>query len=181
MTEFQLQPRLVGELLELHPLRPEDWEDLFAVACDPLIWEQHPARNRYEEVVFKEFFRGALESGGALAAIDRKTQKIVGSSRYVEHDPEKSQIEIGWTFLARSHWGGYYNGEMKRLMLQHAFQFVDAVVFVIGSRNMRSQKAVQKIGAVEIGRVNKAYGGVVVENVVYRIAKSIYECGAQVR
>jgi RimJ/RimL family protein N-acetyltransferase len=178
---FDLQPHLVGELMELRPLRPDDWEDLFAAASDPLIWEQHPARNRHEEEVFREFFQGALESRGAFVAIDRKTQKIVGSSRYVEYDPEKRQIEIGWTFLARSHWGGNYNGEMKRLMLEHAFQSVDTVVFVIGAKNVRSQRAVEKIGAVAIGRVNKEYGGIVVENVVYRIAKSIHECAAHVR
>jgi RimJ/RimL family protein N-acetyltransferase len=99
---FELQPHLVGELPEVRPLRPEDWESLFAVASDPLIWEQHPVQDRYEEEVFKEFFREALESGGALVVIDRKTQKIIGSSRYFGFEPTKREIEIGWTFLARS-------------------------------------------------------------------------------
>src|SRR5438309_6010734 len=100
---FDLQPQLVGNLIELRPLRPEDWESLFAVAADPLIWEQHPARDRYQEEVFKEFFREALELAGAFAVIDRKTQEIIGSSRYFGFEPGKSEIEIGWTFLARSH------------------------------------------------------------------------------
>src|SRR5438105_4790103 len=112
---FEMQPHLVGELLEVRPLRPEDWESLFSVASDPLIWQQHPAHNRYQEEVFKEFFREALESGGAFGVIDRSTQKIIGSSRYFGFEPNKSEIEIGWTFLARSHWGGKYNGELKRL------------------------------------------------------------------
>src|ERR1700694_3547030 len=102
---FELQPHLVGELLEVRPLRPEDWESLFGVATDPLIWEQHPARDRYQEEVFKEFFREALESRGAFVLIDRKTQEIIGSSRYFGFEPRKREIEIGWTFLARSHWG----------------------------------------------------------------------------
>src|SRR5882762_8855409 len=63
---FELQPHLIGELLEVRPLRPEDWESLFAVASDPLIWTQHPASDRYQEKVFREFFREALKSGGAL-------------------------------------------------------------------------------------------------------------------
>src|SRR5205085_10979923 len=108
---FELQPHLVGQLLELRPLGPEDWDALFRVASDPMIWEQHPARNRYEEQVFREFFQEALESRGAFVVIDRTTQGIIGSSRYFGYDAGKSEIEIGWTFLARAHWGGDYNRE----------------------------------------------------------------------
>jgi RimJ/RimL family protein N-acetyltransferase len=171
---FELQPHLVGDLLEVRPLRPEDWESLFAAASDPLIWEQHPARDRYKEEVFKEFFREALESGGAFVVIDRKTQKIIGSSRYSGFEPGKREIEIGWTFLARSHWGGKYNGELKRLMLDHAFKFVESVVFLIGSTNVRSQKALEKIGGVMIKRLEKTdLHGKTVETVVYQIKKTI--------
>jgi N-acetyltransferase len=168
---FDLQPRLVGDLLELRPLRPEDWEGLFAVASDPLIWEQHPARDRCREDVFRTFFQEALESGGAFAAIDRVTQQIVGSSRYCGYDPGKSEIEIGWTFLARSHWGGTYNAEMKRLMLAHAFQFVDRVVFMVGTGNLRSQRAVEKIGGDRAGLRETVLNGKPVEHVVYEIRK----------
>src|ERR1700730_7090727 len=148
---FDIQPTLKGELLELRPLRPEDWDDLYAVASDPLIWEQHPIRDRYKEDVFKGFFREALESGGALIATNTKDRRILGSSRFHGYDKDKSEIEIGWTFLARSHWGGVYNGEMKRLMLEHAFKFVQSVIFVIGKQNFRSQKAIEKLGAVRAG------------------------------
>jgi RimJ/RimL family protein N-acetyltransferase len=168
---FELQPHLIGELLEVRALRSEDWESLFAVAADPLIWEQHPASDRYQEKVFKEFFREALESGGAFVVIDRQTQKTIGSSRYFGFDPRKSEIEIGWTFLARSYWGGKYNGELKRLMLDHAFKFVDNVVFLIGPTNVRSQKALEKIGGVMIERRHKMIQGNPVENVVYQIKK----------
>src|SRR2546430_12902075 len=113
---FELQPHLVGELIEVRPLRPQDWESLFAVAADPLIWEQHPNRDRYQEEVFKEFFREALESGGALVAIDTRDGRVIGSSRFHGYDEGKNEIEIGWTFLTRSHWGGAYNSEMKQLM-----------------------------------------------------------------
>src|SRR5216117_272758 len=90
---FELQPHLVGDLLEVRPLRLEDWESLFAVASDPLIWEQHPAHDRYQVEVFKEFFREALQSGGAFVVIDRKTRKIIGSSRYFGFEPTRSEIE----------------------------------------------------------------------------------------
>jgi len=172
-VSFEYQPVLKGKLVELRPLRAADYDDLYAVAADPLIWEQHPARNRHEEAVFREFFREALQSGGALIASDAKTQLTIGSSRYYGYDEETSEVEIGWTFLARSHWGGTYNGEMKQLMLRHAFQFVDSVVFLIGPQNLRSQRAVEKIGAVRQARPD-ADG-----RVVYRITASAFSQRSQ--
>jgi RimJ/RimL family protein N-acetyltransferase len=148
---FDLQPVLKGDLLELRPLRPEDFQALYAVASDPLIWEQHPAQDRDKEEVFRAFFGDALKSNGALIATDLKDGRVIGSSRFHGYDPQKSEIEIGWTFLSRSYWGGSYNMEMKKLMLRHAFQFVSSVIFVIGPQNFRSQKAVEKIGAVRAG------------------------------
>lgn len=148
---FDLQPILEDELLRLRPLRPEDFDELYAVASDPLIWVQHPAQDRYKEEVFKGFFREAFESGGALIAIDPKDGQVVGSSRFHGYDEEKSEIEIGWTFLARSHWGGIYNRKMKQLMLGHAFQFVNSVIFHVGPQNLRSQRALEKIGGVRVG------------------------------
>ena len=148
---FELQPTLEGELVKLRPLREEDFESLYAVASDPLIWEQHPAHDRYQSEVFRLFFRESLESVGALIATDRKDGRVIGSSRFHGYDDGKSEIEIGWTFLATSHWGGAYNREMKRLMLKHAFRFVNTVVFLIGTRNLRSQKAIEKIGGVRVG------------------------------
>jgi N-acetyltransferase len=172
---FDLQPRLTGELLELRPLCAEDFDALFAVAADPLIWEQHPCTDRYEEPVFREFFREAMESGGAFVVIDRKDNRVIGSSRYFGYDEAKSEIEIGWTFLARSHWGGVYNREMKDLMLRHAFQFVDSVIFIVGVRNFRSQRAVEKIGGVRESRIDR-FGR---ESFIFRLAKTAYESGAR--
>ena len=166
---FDLQPVLQGELLRLRPLRSEDFDDLYAVASDPLIWEQHPANDRYKQEVFKEFFREALESGGALIAIDSKDGQVIGSSRFHGYDGAKSEIEIGWTFLARSRWGGKYNREMKQLMLRHAFKFVDSVVFLVGPRNLRSQKALEKIGAVRAGSRVDGNGR---DSLMYRITAS---------
>jgi RimJ/RimL family protein N-acetyltransferase len=155
---FDLQPHLKGELIELRPLTAADWKDLFAIASDPLVWEQHPENDRYKDEVFRAFFTGALESGGALVAIDSKTQQIIGSTRFHGYDPEKSEIEIGWTFLARKYWGGRYNREMKQLMLAHAFKFVENVVFFVGESNIRSQRATEKIGATKSGMAEKVYG-----------------------
>lgn len=149
---FDLQPHLIGDLLELRPLRESDLDDLFAVASDPLIWEQHPVPDRYREDSFREFFVEHVASGGALVAIDRRDGRIIGTTRFHGYDAGRSEVEIGWTFLARSHWGGAYNGEMKALMLEHALRFVESVIFLIHPENTRSRRAVEKIGAVEIGR-----------------------------
>ena len=164
---FDRQPSLTGDLLDLRALRPDDWEALFRVASDPLIWEQHPDSDRYQEDVFRRFFDDALASGGALVAIDRSTGQIIGSSRYFGYDEEQSVVEIGWTFLARKYWGGVYNGEMKRLMLAHAFKFVDNVIFVIGSNNLRSQRAIEKIGGMRIGSKTDPHGR---ESLIFRIS-----------
>lgn len=138
------QPILEGERLLLRPLVADDWDALFAVARDPEVWAIHPQHDRWQEPVFRRFFADALSRGGALAVIDKATGTIIGSSQY---KPEaEGLVEIGWSFLAPSHWGGSYNREMKRLMLAHAFRFVDRVEFRVGECNLRSQRAMQKIG-----------------------------------
>lgn len=167
MVTIDLQPTLRGALIELRPLRADDWDALYAVASDPLIWEQHPDRERYTEPIFREFFRVALESQSALVATDVQSGRVVGSSRYHGYNETLREIEIGWSFLARSHWGGRHNGEMKQLMLQHAFRFVDRVIFVIGPQNVRSQRAVQQIGAVLVGPLTVRGQ----ESIVYRLVK----------
>ena len=170
MTEpkggFDYQPFLKGELLELRPLAAADYDDLFAVASDPLIWVLHPDQTRCKPDGFRAFFDQSLASGGALVAIDVSTRRIIGSSRYHAFNPQTREVEIGWTFLSRAYWGGRYNGEMKRLMLEHAFKFVDSVVLLIGPENLRSQKAAEKIGAVRDGERRDAHGR---ESLVYHI------------
>ena len=155
---FDLQPHLKGELIELRPLKPNDWDELFAVASDSLIWEQHPEPDRYREVVFRIFFRDALESGGAFIIFFLMIRRPPRSTRFYGYDPEKSEIEIGWTFLARKCWGGRYNAEMKRLLLNHAFKFVESVVFFVGEENVRSQRAMEKIGAIKVGKATRVFG-----------------------
>lgn len=167
---FDLQPTLVGTLLELRPLGPGDFDALYAVASDPAIWEQHPVADRYKKEVFEQFFREALESGGAFAVLDRASGRIIGSSRYYGHDDERREIEIGWTFLARAYWGGVYNRELKQLMLRHAFQFVERVIFLVGPRNFRSQRAMEKIGGVRAGVTRREPGGP--ESVVFEIIRA---------
>jgi len=158
----------------LRPLKQEDFEILYAVASDPLVWEQHPNKDRYKREVFEIFFKGAMESKGALLVIDKKSNNIIGSSRFYGFEKENNSVSIGYTFLGRAYWGHTYNKSLKKLMLDHAFQFVNRVIFHIGASNIRSQKAIGKIGAQYIGSEEMQYYGESKTNLnfIYQIIKA---------
>ena len=145
-----LQPTLTGELIELRPLQADDFDALQQAAGDPLIWEQHPEPDRWTPGKFRAYFDDHLASGGALVVVERSGGALIGVSRYV-FDAERDEIEIGWTFLVRRVWGGAVNRELKRLMFAHAFRFVPRVVFLVGADNLRSRRAVEKLGARQAG------------------------------
>lgn len=170
MTAPDWQPTLVGPTLLVRPLRADDLDLLYAAAADPEIWAIHPEPTRYLRPVFEAgFFASALASGTAFVVIDRATGQVIGSSRYYESKPDERSVCIGFTFLARTHWGGTTNGELKRLMLDHAFQYVDTVWFHIGKTNWRSRKAVEKIGAVLSHEDDFVVHGTPSTHVLYRI------------
>jgi N-acetyltransferase len=154
-----LQPTLRGQAIALRPLAEDDFESLYAVASDPLIWAQHPSPNRYQRPIFEQWFSDSIESKGALVAVDINNEKLVGSSRYYDWDSVNGEVAIGFTFLSRSHWGGAANAEMKKLMIEHAFRSVNAVWFHVGPNNIRSQKALGKIGADFSHRAHKEISG----------------------
>lgn len=174
------QPVLEGEHVRLRPLRADDWEALFAVAADPLIWEQHPAQDRWQETVFRAFFEDALANKGALVVLDAQTGAVIGSSRYQGlEEADGGSVEIGWTFLARSHWGGRWNHEMKRLMLTHALASVAEVRFLVGETNTRSRTALERIGARLTDRREERVmaGGTVIPHLTYAITRESFAKG----
>ena len=148
---MNLQPFLESTLLKIRPLRAEDHDDLFLAASDPLIWELHPQKDRYQSEVFRKFFEEALQSKGALAIIDPLTSEIIGTSRFYEYSEEDSSIIIGYTFLTRKYWGGRHNRDLKKLMVNYALKFVKTTFFHVGLGNLRSQKAMLKIGGINTG------------------------------
>lgn len=156
---MNLQPVLENDLVRLEPLHLNDFETLYAVASDPGIWEQHPNKDRFKKPVFELFFEGAINSGGAFKVIDVKRGAVIGSSRFYDFNPESKCILIGYSFLARENWGGTYNQAMKKLMINYAFQFVEHIQFHIGANNLRSQIAIQRLGAKKIGAFEVAYYG----------------------
>jgi len=169
---LNLQPTLENEFVKIQPLKESDFEVLYAVASDPLLWEQHPNKDRCKREVFETFFKGAIESGGAFLVFDKQTGEVIGSSRYYDYSLENKSILIGYTFFARSHWGSKFNPALKKLMLQYAFQFVDSVLFHIGANNIRSQKAIERLGAIKIDELEVKYFGEESKlNFVYEIRK----------
>ena len=143
---WNIQPILEDELVKVRPLRADDFEELFMVASDPLIWQQHPVKTRSTREGFLSFFIESLNSKGALLIVDRITGDPIGSSRYKIIDEDSRVIEIGWTFLSRKYWGGVYNKAVKKLMINHALKEFKIVIFYIGKDNTRSQRAIWKIG-----------------------------------
>jgi RimJ/RimL family protein N-acetyltransferase len=169
---MDLQPTLENELVKIIPLKQDDFEKLYLVASDPLIWEQHPNKTRYQREVFAKFFEGAMESGGAFLVYDKNTDELIGSSRYYEFDEKAKSISIGYTFFARSHWGGGFNPTLKKMMMAHAFQFVDKIHFHIGAGNKRSQIAIERLGALKIEeREIKYYGEPLHLSFIYEMKK----------
>ena len=179
MMDPPMQPVLADDLVVLRPLVAEDWDALFAVASDPEIWAIHPAHDRWQEPVFRAYFEDALASQGGLTVRDAKTGIVIGGSRFDCDHAAAGEIEIGWTFLARSHWGGAHNRSMKRLMIGHAFaQGYKAVIFLVGETNLRSRRALEKIGAALTDRRHTlARGGRDIEHVIYAISAQGFASG----
>jgi RimJ/RimL family protein N-acetyltransferase len=179
MSEPDFQPTLTGPTVTIRPISADDWPELFAAGSDPDIWKVHPRFDRYTEPEFRKYFDSGLASKMAFVFVDRSTGELIGSSRYFGHGPELSEIEIGWTFVVRKHWGGATNREVKRLMLDHAFTFVDTVIFWVGEQNWRSQGAMTKIGGVKReGLFTRELSGTT-PHFIFEIGKSRYEQGGR--
>ena len=169
---MNVQATLENENVKLVPLNPNDLEELFSVASDPKIWEQHPNKDRYQRELFEKFFQGAIESKGGFKIMDKSSNEVAGSTRFYDYNPKENSIFIGYTFYATKFWGSKLNPQVKKLMLDYIFQFVDKVNFHVGKDNIRSQKAMEKLGAKKVDEVNVAYFGEPEKlNVVFEIDK----------
>lgn len=170
---FNIQPtHLKNEIVQLVPLLEPDFDRLYQVASNPLVWEQHPNPNRYKKEAFRNYFDGAILSKGAFIIIDSQTNQVIGSSRFYDIDLDNKSIKIGYTFIGIDFWGKNINKSMKKLMLDYAFEKFEKVIFDIGATNFRSQKAIEKIGASKIGEQVVTYFGEVPKlNFIYQISK----------
>jgi N-acetyltransferase len=173
--DFDIQQKLENKKVDLIPLQESNFEDMFLVASDPKIWEQHPTKDRWKKETFRTFFDGALVSKGAFKIVLKETQNIIGSTRFYDFNEADNSIFIGYTFYATAYWGKGINALVKRTMLNYIFQFVSKVYFHIGASNIRSQMAIERIGARKISEQEVAYFGEASRlNFVYQIEKSFY-------
>jgi RimJ/RimL family protein N-acetyltransferase len=175
---MDLQPQLRNALVTLRPVQEDDFEALFAIASDPQIWVQHPNPMRYQRAVFENYFAGALESKGALLIYRTRDRTLIGCTRYYDFDAGNRSVKIGYTFFARSSWGRGLNTSCKALMLKHAFQHVERVLFEVGQCNLRSQVAMTRMGARRIGEAAVAYHGEAsMPNVIFEITRADWDAG----
>lgn len=172
IMNFSIQPTLENDIVSLVPLEKHDFEELFEVASDPKVWEQHPNKERYQREVFQNFFTGAIESKGAFLVIDKNSDEVLGSTRFYDYDENDKSILIGYTFYGTKSWGKNINACVKKMMLDYIFQFVDKVIFHVGKDNIRSVKAMTKLGAENLGELEVAYFGEDSKmNIVFQIKK----------
>ncbi|UFK97672.1 GNAT family N-acetyltransferase [Kaistella faecalis] len=169
---FSIQPILENENFKLIPLQENDFERLYVVASDPKVWEQHPNKERYKREVFENFFKGAMESKGAFLVVSKDSGEVLGCTRFYDFDRENKSILIGYTFYGRNSWGKNVNPQIKKMMLDYIFQYVETVIFHVGKENIRSQVAMERLGAEKEGEEEIAYFGELPKiNVVYEIRK----------
>lgn len=169
---FNLQPTLENDNIAILPLQEDEFEALYAVASDPKIWEQHPNKNRWQREVFQNYFKGAIESKGALKIIDKKTGEIAGATRIYLDKEFPDAAFVGYTFFATKYWGKGINPQSKNMIIDYLLQHVSEVLFQIGANNLRSQIAIGRVGATKIGEQEVAYyGEPSVLNFIYSIKK----------
>lgn len=172
MNTLNLQPEILeNDLIKLIPLQENHFDELYKVALDPLIWEQHPVKDRCKKEVFKPFFDAAIASKGAFLIWNKNTHEVMGTTRFYDYNPEKLTIAIGYTFIDRKFWGGNFNKSAKDLLIDYAFESVNSIFFHVGAENIRSQKAVLKLGATKIGEMNMPNNGNDVPHYEYELKK----------
>lgn len=172
---FDIQSVLENENVMLCPLQEQDFEDLYAAAADPKIWEQHPNKDRWKKEVFSTFFDGAIQSKGAFKIIEKTKGNVIGSSRFYDYNQREGSILIGYTFYATAYWGKGINHAVKNIMLNYIFQFVSIVYFHIGANNVRSQIAISRLGATKDGEQEIAYFGEQPKsNFIYSLTKEAW-------
>lgn len=170
-TLFSFQPVISNQTLSIRPIAESDYDNLFACAADKKLWEGHPSKDRYKSAEFKKWFQKAIDSGATIVVIDKSTNKLIGSSRFYVEESALDDISIGFTFIARHYWGGQTNYQLKSLMLNYAFEHFSVVWFHVSPCNIRSQKAIEKIGGIFTQKMDSTISGTTEPWMFYKIEK----------
>lgn len=152
---------LEGQYCTLVSLTHAHLPKLAQLAADPDIWQHLPISGHLSDVFWdwaEETLRlKMIGNAHPFVVIDNRTQEIVGTTRFQDLQPEHYKMDIGWTWYARSVWGSKINTEAKSLMLHHAFEDcgVARIGFKVDENNKRSQRALEKLGAIKEGIFRK--------------------------
>jgi len=173
--------KLKGKYIYLELLQPNNKETLRDLAKDERIWEGNRGfiLNETFDDQFDNYFATALDNnamGGQQAFVMHKVSddSIIGMTRFLNIDKKEKRLEIGYTWYIPAVWGKVYNKECKLLLLQYTFEELNfnRAQFNVAGQNIRSQKAVEKIGGVKEGVLRK-YGyrndGSLKDNVIFSI------------
>ena len=153
---FEVKPvRLKGESVRLEPLSQDHAQGLFNRGQESADWAHMPRACFVDMADTRQWIDEALAAPGQVpfAIVETGKDKTVGSTRYLNIRPDHRTLEIGWTWLGREWQQTAINTEVKTLLLTHAFERLGCVrvEFKTDGRNMRSQSALERIGATREG------------------------------
>ena len=144
---------LESQTVKLMPLEKQHFEELYIAASDKRLWEFIPVDGS-DSNKFNQAYEKALtdrETGTQYPFIiyHKHSKKIIGSTRLFEIFPNDRKLEIGWTWIVKEYWGTAINFECKLLLLTFCFETLKAVRVQLKTKdaNMRSRKAIEKLGA----------------------------------
>jgi RimJ/RimL family protein N-acetyltransferase len=150
--------KLCGELVTIEPLLPDHAEDILAAADSDEVFAWLPYSRPGDLGAAQAWIADALADRDAhrrlpFAVRGRENGPVIGSTSYWDFDVANAHVEIGSTWLRRSSWRSGANVEAKLLLMRHAFEGLDLerVSFRTDIRNERSQRAIERLGAVREG------------------------------
>ncbi len=169
---------LVGQKVKIRPMEQDDLIELYNAGNSADIWTYMPMSVQSLDDM-KRLIDNALkarEQGTEFpfVIIAKDSQKIVGSTRFLDISTANRSLEIGWTWLSPAVWRTSINMESKYLLLRHCFEMLGTIRVQLKTdgRNQRSQKAIERLGAVREGVLRRhriMYDGFVRDSVYYSI------------
>lgn len=175
---------LNGELVELLLIEESHFEELENLARESRIWEFIAIDMSTSEKRFQVFKDALIERGKGtqlpFVIFHKHDKRIIGSTRVMNIEPQHKKVEIGWTWLHPDYWATAINLECKLLLLSFCFEELEAIRVQLKTdeNNIRSQKAIQKIGAQYEGTLRNDWirdNGTIRNSVYFSIINSEWE------
>ncbi|MEK6510864.1 GNAT family N-acetyltransferase [Myroides odoratimimus] len=152
---------LEGTTVDLIPLEKGHLEELYQASADKELWRLVPTDCSDRDTFYDNYQNALIAREKGLqypfVIIDKRTQKIIGSTRFFEMYEADKKLEIGWTWITQEYWGSVVNLECKLLLLTYCFEVLktNRVQLKTKDTNIRSRKAIEKIGGVFEGILRK--------------------------